>query len=288
VSGLAVLLGLVAAAVYGSSDYAGGIATKRVSVIAVLVVSQTTGLALGLVAVLLDANASASAAALRRGAVAGAVGIIGLGLLYTALARGPMGVVAPVAAVAGAIVPIGYGIVDGERPGAITSAGVLLAVVAVGVTTWHADDPPPGAPATSTAHHRVGVVLGLLSGLCFGAIFVLLSDVDPVQGMWPLVAWRCVSVPVAAIAAITVRPTPRPDRGIVVVAAVAGALEVTGNGVYILAAREGLVSVVGVLGSLAPLSTVLLARVLLRERLSRLQLAALVLALVGITLITLG
>lgn len=299
-SALAIVLGLAVAGVYGASDFGGGVAAKRVSAIWVLVVSQAAGLALGLVAVGFDPSANPSTAALIRGAVAGMAGIVGLGLLYTALAAGTMGVVAPITAVAAAVVPVAWGIMQGEHPGVAALIGVALAIgaVALAAAPKHAEPQhskpdsqlPPGA-GSITAHAqqaRTGIALALAAGLCFGVIFVLLADVGTRDGMWPLVAWRCISIPLALGALLIVRPRPRPDRPVVAVAAAAGTLEVIANGLYILAAREGLLSLVGVLGSLYPISTVLLARVVLHERLGRVQLAGLALALVGIALIAAG
>ena len=283
-SALAIVLGLTVAAVYGASDFAGGVAAKRVSAIWVLVVSQVVGLGLGLVAVGFDPSADPTTGALIRGAVAGVAGVVGLGLLYTALAGGTMGVVAPVTGVMSALVPVAWGLPQGERPGAAALVGVALALGAVALAAA-----PASAPDQSSNNAtRTGVPLALGAGLCFGTILVLLSDVDPGDGMWPLVTWRCVSIPLALAALVMVRPRPGPGRPIVALATVAGGLEVLANGVYILAAREGLLSLVGVLGSLYPISTVLLARAVLRERLARVQLLGLALALGGIALIAAG
>ena len=285
-SALAIILGLTVAGLYGASDFAGGVATKRVPAIWVLVVSQTVGLGLGLLAVGLDPNADPTTGALVRGAVAGVAGVVGLWLLYTALAGGTMGVVAPVTGVTSALVPVGWGLTQGERPGAVALIGVVLALGAVALAAAPASAPAPSDRSGPRA--ATGIPLALAAGLCFGTILVLLSDVQPRDGMWPLVAWRCASVPLAFAALLIARPRPRPGPPTVALASVAGLVEVLANGVYILAAREGLLSLVGVLGSLYPISTVLLARVVLRERLGRVQQLGLALALGGIALIAAG
>src|SRR5690348_748412 len=114
-----MVLGLTVAAVYGTSDFAGGLATKRVSALWVLGLSQTVGLFVALLAVAFDPSAHPSTDALVRGAVGGTVGVVGVGLLYTALAGGTMGVVAPVTGVTSAVVPVAWGLLQGEHPSAI-------------------------------------------------------------------------------------------------------------------------------------------------------------------------
>jgi drug/metabolite transporter (DMT)-like permease len=204
-------------------------------------------------------------------------------LLYTALAGGTMGVVAPVTGVTSALVPVAWGLVQGEHPSAVALVGVALALGAVALAAS-----PARAATDQPSARATGVPLAFAAGLCFGTILVLLSDVDPADGMWPLVAWRCVSMSLAVAAVVLVRPRPRPNRPAVGLAAITGVLEMVANGVYILAAREGLLSLVGVLGSLYPISTVLLARFLLHERLDRRQELGLVCALGGLSLIAAG
>lgn len=297
-------LGLGAAAVYGASDFAGGAATRRVSTLWVLAIGQGTALLLGLFAVAVDRRSEPIASAIGAGALAGVLGVAGLGTLYRGLAAGPMGVVAPVATVAHAVVPFVWGLARGERPSGTALVGVLVAVVAVAVIARSeggaeggaAQDAGEGGEPEPEGHEgghgagnaRLGVPLGLAGGAAFGLVAVLLADVSTRAGMWPLVGWRAVSFPVALVALVVVRPRPGPARAVGALAVTAGSLEVLGNGLYLVATRQGLLSLVGVLSSLTPLSTVGLAVVVLRERMGPTRLAALAAALLGVVLIAGG
>jgi drug/metabolite transporter (DMT)-like permease len=286
-SALAIVLGLAVAGIYGASDFGGGIAAKRISATWVLVISHPAGLVVALLAVGFDPSADPSSGALIRGAVAGILAVVGLGLLYTALAAGQMGVVAPVTAVVAAIVPVGWGLLHDEQPGAVALIGVALAIGAVALAASPAHAPVPGAAGAGVSSVAL-LPLAIASGACFGAIFVLFSEFHVSDGMWPLVIERCVSIPLVLGLLAIARPKPRPDRPLIAISILVGALEVVANGLYILAVREGLLSLVGVLGSLYPISTVVLARVVLGERLGRVQQVGLALALVGIGLIAAG
>jgi len=281
---IGVVLGLSTAIVYGASDFLGGAASKTVSAAWVLLVSQATGLALALVVVGFDTHSRSSPAALAHGAVAGVLGVGALGLLYTALAIGPMVVIAPIAAVVGALVPFGWGLVKGEHLSVPAVVGVVLAVGAVVLVSLHPRDEVGDEPV-ERRRFPLGVPLAVVAGLCLGVVAVLVADTRSATGMWPLVAWRGVSLPLAALAVLVLRPVPRPGRRIVVMGVAVGLLEVAGNGSFIVAARHGLLALVGVLASLYPVSTVILARLRYHERLVPLQMVGLALAVTGIALI---
>jgi drug/metabolite transporter (DMT)-like permease len=178
-------------------------------------------------------------------------------------------------------------LLHGEQPGVAALIGVALAIGAVALVAAPAHAPVPAASDEGVRGVTL-LPLAIASGACFGAIFVLFSEFHASDGMWPLVTERCVSIPLTLAALLIVRPTPRPGRHLVAIAIAVGALEVVANGLYILAVREGLLSLVGVLGSLYPISTVVLARVVLGERLGRVQQVGLAFALVGIALIAAG
>ncbi len=281
---IGVVLGLTAAVVYGASDFLGGAATKQVSAAWVLLISQASGLVLTVVVVGVDAHSRPSTQALVHGAVAGALGVLGLGLLYRALAIGPMVVIAPIAAVVGAIVPFGWGLVRGEHLSATALAGVALAVVAVALVSLHPRDEVGDEPV-ERRRFPLGVPLAAGAGLLLGVVAVLVADTRSARGLWPLVAWRCVSLPLVAAAVLVLRPRPRPGRVILGVGVAVGVMEVVGNGSLIIGARHGLLALVGVLASLYPVSTVVLARLRYHERLVPLQVVGLVLAVSGIALI---
>lgn len=292
-----MLLGLLVAAAYGAGDFFGGLSSKRASVAAVVVLSQLSGLPLLAVLVLLTGG-DPTTTTFVLGALAGAVGGVGLTTLYRGLASGRMSVVAPITAVGAAIVPVLWGLVTGERPSLPAVAGIVLAVVAVGLISRTPDDAPladhVADDGTVTTPETVAPVapylaLAVLAGLAFGTVFVLLAATGEGVGFWPLVAGRTTSITLLALGArATGRRLLPPDRRALPLIAAAGVLDVTANALYLLAARQGLLALVAVLSSLYPASTVLLARIVLRERLTPVQVGGLGLAGFGVVLIAAG
>lgn len=282
---MAVVLGLLVAATYGAADFFGGLSSKRASVPAVVVLAQLTGLPLLAVLVVL-AGGEASVRNVGYGAIAGGFGAVGLVCLYRGLSAGRMSVVAPITAVGAALVPVAWGLVRGERPGTVALVGVVLALVAVGLVSRSDDDvldgeetPPRPVPVTF-------LPLAVIAGVAFGLVFVLLSLTDDDAGFWPLAAGRLVSIPLLTIGTIaTGRSFGLASKEAARTIVAAGVLDMTANALFLLASREGLLALVGVLSSLYPASTVLLARLVLQERLLGVQVAGLVLAGTGVVLI---
>lgn len=310
---MAIVLGLAAAVVYGAADFAGGLATRRTPALTVVVLSQLMGLVVLVVALPFVASGPPLAGDLVRGGLAGIGGGTGVALLYRGLAVGRMSVVAPITAVGAAALPVAWGLVSGERPGVGALVGVLVALVAVvlvsAASPAAAGDvavvaPSPEASATGAGDVaaagpgvgvavRAGTALGPgileagLAGLAFGVFFILLDGTSADAGLWPLLGAR-TSILVAGAAAAVSRTSLRPAPGQLPRIALAGLLDMGGNVLYVLAAQQGLLSLVAVLVSLYPASTVLLARVVLGERLAGLQRVGLALAAAGIALIAAG
>jgi drug/metabolite transporter (DMT)-like permease len=285
---VAVLLGLLVAATYGAGDFFGGLSAKRAPVAAVVVVSQLCGLPVLAVLVVLTGG-EPTVATFALGAAAGAFGGVGLTCLYRGLAIGRMSVVAPITAVGAAVVPVGWGLMQGERPGPVAFAGVVLAILAVALISRTADEAVDGSHTTATTPVRPVLVLSVVAGVAFGMVFVLLAETGDDAGFWPLVAGRCTSVALLAIGAAATRTSLRPGNVAAMARiAAAGTLDMTANALYLLAARRGLLALVAVLASLYPASTVLLARVVLKERLLPIQIAGLGMAGTGIVLIATG
>ena len=284
---MAILFGLGAALAYGAADFLGGLMTKRTSVLAVVLLSQAFGTILMVAAVPLVLKTPLDTGAMAWGAAAGVTGGAGVTLLYRGLARGQMSVVAPVTAVVAASIPVVVGLVQGERPGGVSLAGVALGLAAVAlVSSPHEADRKP------SSHTTIGRPNGLLealgAGLCFGAFFIFLDVAGDDTGLWPLVGARGGSFAVITAAVVVLRPRMRPAPGSMVGIAGAGVLDVLANLLYLLASRRGLLSLVAVLTSLYPASTVVLARVVLHERLQRPQLVGLACAAVAALLIAAG
>ena len=277
---MAVLLGVLVALSYGAGDFLGGMGTRAQAVTTVVAASQASALVLLAVGVPLE-GAPLGWDDVGLGALAGGVGVVGILLLYQSLATGTMGVVAPVTAVGAAVVPLVVGLATGERPGVLALIGAFVALGAVALVAGGESDSPEHAKAGRGSP----LLLAVGAGIAFGLVFVLLSATDEGSGFWPLLGGRTVSVTLVGLWLLRSRTPllPRPGTRLVVLGS--GLLDVTANGLYLLAVREGLLSVVAVLSSLYPAATVVLARVVLGERLRPAQLAGLGLGLAGVTLI---
>lgn len=279
---MAILLGLASAITYGAADFVGGLVSKRVNVLVVVALSQTFGTVL-LVAALPFFEGEATGTAFGWGAAAGVAGTTGVVMLYRGLAKGRMSVVAPLTAVEAAVVPVVFGLVTGERPSATALAGSLIALLAIALVSTA---PSPGGTERQ-GMRSPGVLDALGAGLAFGAFFVFLDGTGDDAGMWPLVGARGASFMLAVVALAATRRRPVPPPGTALPIAGAGVLDVTANLLYLLATQRGLLSIVAVLTSLYPASTVLLARIFLKERLVRAQLVGIACAFAGIVLIAL-
>jgi drug/metabolite transporter (DMT)-like permease len=278
---VAIVYALVAALVYGVSDYAGGRASRFSAAINVTVLSEVVILGGLLVVVPLVGDPLAPARDLMWGALAGVGGVVGIVALYYALANGAMTVVAPITGVVAAVVPVVVGLLLGERPAVIALVGIVLAVGAVALIGGAI-----GVPHVPTPTRLV--VIAFVSGAGFGLLFVFYSRASDESGLWPLLAARATSLPLL-LATLVVRRRPWSMTAAAArLAVVVGVLATTANASYLAATRRGLLSVVAVVASMYPASTVALAWMLDGERLRRPQLAGMALAAVALLLVTLG
>ena len=279
---LAIVLAFSSAVSWGFADFLGGIQTRRYAVLTVLVVSQAAGLiGVGLL-VILSGESPPSLADMAPAAFGGLFGIVALGAFYRALAIGTMSIVAPISAT-GAIVPVVAGLASGDQPGAIQLVGIVVAVAGVILASREA----PGEDEAEVADARKSIALALLAALGFGGFLTLLDQSAEHGVEWALLAARATSFPALLIAALAVRPG-LPRREDLPALALVGILDAGANGLFALATTHGLLSIVGVLGSLYPVTTVILARAVLRERVRRIQEVGVVAALAGVALIAAG
>ena len=278
---MAVILALASAVVYGAADFMGGLATKRSGAYAVVVWSQMAGLVILAAAVVVLQQAVPQAADLGWGAVGGVGGGAGFVLLYRGLSIGRMSVVAPTAAVFAAALPVLVGVGLGERPHPAALIGVVVALLAIVLVS---SGPQGPVDAISTGRRRPGLLEAVGAGVGFALFFVCLAQTASDAGLWPLLAAR-VSIPVAAAAGLVLRATLRPAPGSWPRIVLVGVLDMAANLLYLLASRRGLLSLVAVVVSLYPASTVVLARFVLQERLTGRQLAGLAAAAGGVALI---
>ncbi len=277
---MAALLALASSLVYGSGDFLGGMASRRAPAILVTIWAQLIGLVGLAVAVVVLPADDVTAADMAWGGVAGCGGAMGLLLLYGALGDGTMSVVAPLSAVWSAVVPVGFGLTTGERPSGLALVGVALALFAIALV---------GAESESAGRvTRRTLLRALGAGTGFGLYFVLLAQTDKDAGVWPLIPGRMTGVVLLVVVALAGHRLTALPRPVWRLTAACGVCDSTANVLYILAAQRGLLSLVAVLTALYPASTVLLARVVLKERLGRRQLAGLAVALAAVTLVAAG
>ncbi len=279
-------LALASAVCYGAADFLGGLTAKRANTLAVVVVSQLAGLALLLLMLPVLPPASPVTADYLWGALAGLTGGGGVALLYRALAIGVMAVVAPTTAVCAVAIPVLAAVLLGERPGAITIGGIVLAIVAIALVS-RSNHPEPGHENrdAKTGSRGSAFSLALLAGVVIGVFFLALARTSADAGLWPLVAARIVSVSLFAAMALVASQSLRIPPGIRVTVIAGGTLDMIANLLYLIATRSAPLSVVVTLASLYPASTVLLARVVLHERLSRTQWLGVACALLAVMMI---
>jgi drug/metabolite transporter (DMT)-like permease len=284
---MAYLLALASALMYGAADFTGGLATRRAATIPVVIASQFSGMVLLALLLPVLPGSFPSRADLLWGVAAGLTGGGGVALLYRALAVGRMAVVAPTTAVCAVVIPVVAAMLLGERPGGLAVLGILVGIGAIVLVSQQTEtDSEP--TATGIRGLPPGVGIALVSGILIGLFFLSLAQTAPGTGMWPILAARITSVTLFAMAAVVRRIPLTLPRPALALALGGGMVDMLANAAYLLAAREGQLSLVVTLSSLYPASTVLLARVLLGERLNARQLGGVGCALAASVLIVIG
>jgi drug/metabolite transporter (DMT)-like permease len=276
---MGILLGLAAAVLYGSSDFGGGVASRRYGPLRVTVIGSAAATVLAWAALILSGGPEPDLRAVAWGLGAGLAGGIGTLALYRGLARGQMSVVGPVSAVGAAVVPVAAGIALGERPGMLAVAGVLVALPAIVLVA-----------ASGSVRGRLGSGLfdGLAAGLAFGILFIGLAQAGQHAGMWPVACEQTGTLLVTLAVAVASRePLNIPVRaaGLPVLAGVSSTAAALA---YYYATHVSMLAVAAVLTSLYPGVTVMLARALLHERFSPAQRAGLGLCTLAIIAIALN
>lgn len=244
-----------------------------------LLISQTVGL-VGMLVVAAVLGGTPTTADLGYGAIGGLAGAAGVALLYRGLASGAMSLVAPITGVVAVVVPVAVGIGGGERPAALQDAGILLAVASVALLS------AGGSKAARLS--RSTVLLALGAGIAFGLFYVALARTSSAAQLWPVVSARVASVAALGIMSAVARRAPRFGTTNPLIIVGAGVFDVSANALYVLAVHGGLLSIVAVLVSLYPVSTVLCSMTFLGERLRAPQLAGVLVAMTAVVLITAG
>lgn len=279
---LAVALALGSSLSWGFADFLGGLKSRQLALLTVVLVSQAAGLAITIGVVVARGQGPPGGGFALFAALAGTAGIIGLTAFYRGMAVGTMSVIAPISATA-ALVPVAFGLATGDRPSLAQGAGVVLAMIGVVLAARE-----PGRAVTGGTRVARGAGFALVAALGFGTFFVALDAASTADPYWAILVQRLTAVSIAAVAAVLAGSglalTLADARALIAV----GVFDVTANTLFAVASTLGLLSLVGVLSSLYPLVTVLLARLVLSERIDRLQKAGVAGALAGVALISGG
>ena len=257
---MAYLLAIASAAFFGAADFIGGMAARRAATSVVVVVSGLAGIALLAVLIPLLPASIVDPRDLAWGIAAGLAGGAGVGLLYRALAIGTMSVIAPTTAVCGVSIPVLAGIAFGERPSAVTGAGILLALIAIVLVS---QERHRRAPAPSRAASVPASAWHCCQEVTIGLFYLSLAETSREAGLWPLLAARGASVCVFTAIAIAGRHPIRMAPPLLRLVIAGGILDMVANALYLIATRGGPLSVVVTLSFAVSASTVMLARVVL-------------------------
>jgi uncharacterized membrane protein len=276
---MGILLGLAAALLYGSSDFGGGLASRRLGSLRVTVIGSAVAALLAWTTLIVVGGPGPSVRAVAWGLVSGLAGGAGTLVLYRGLARGQMSVVGPLSAVGAAVVPVLAGIALGERPSLVTVAGVVVALPAIVLVA---------ASGSVRGKLSAGLFDGLAAGVAFGILFIGLAQAGQHAGLWPVASEQTGALLVTLAVAVKSRQplrVPVRDLGTPILA---GASGMAATLAYFYATHFSMLAIAAVLVSLYPGVTVLLARALLHERFTPAQRAGLGLATLAIIAIALN
>lgn len=274
---LAPLFGLASAIAWGAGDFSGGLATKKGNVYSIVLISQLIGGIFLIILAFLFGEAVPPTADWFLAALAGIAGMIGVLGLYSGLAHGRMGVVAPLTAVISAAIPILFSLITEGIPPTIQIMGFVMALLAVWLLS--------GA-GSSTAIRKAEIGYALLAGTGFALFFILIDQANETAVFWPLTSARIASVISLALYITVRRVWSTPSWSEMPLIALVGLLDALGNTFFALSARFGRLALAATLSSLYPATTVLLAQIFLHERLTRPQWLGVLLALLALILIT--
>jgi drug/metabolite transporter (DMT)-like permease len=278
---LAVALGLAASLSWGVADFLGGLKSRTLELLTVLLFSQGVGFALIVATVAARGQGAPDGTHVLYACLSGMSGIVGLAAFYRGLAVGAMTVVAPISGMAAAV-PVAVGLGSGERPAAFQAAGIVIAIA--GVVLASREKPAEGEPSRVAT----GAGLALLSAVGFGGFFVAMDAASEPDFFWASLFNRATSLGILVAVALVLRPRVAVGPGDARVLVSIGVMDIAANVLFGAASTEGLVSLVAVLASLYPVVTVLLAWVVLGERVRRVQRYGVAAVLAGVALIGAG
>ena len=274
---MTVIFGLAAAAAWGAGDFGGGLASRRVPVYGVVLVSQAAGAVACLAPALLLGETFPTGKDLLVCIVAGVFGGVGITMLYRGLAIGRMGIVAPVTGVLAAVIPVVAGFLTQGIPPPPVLVGIVLAVVAVVLVSRVAGE----------SGGRDGLTEALVGGTAIGLFGVAIAQLSAGDLFADLTTIRLVQGALVVIVVLATRAAWRPG-GLVVPLVLIGVLDTAGNALYLAAVQTGQLAIASVLSAMYPVMTVILAAVVLREPITRDHTVGIGLAAAAIALISLG
>jgi uncharacterized membrane protein len=272
------LLALSAAALYGVADFAGGLASRSISAWRVTVWSQVFGLPLLIISVMIIGSSDVTTTDMALGAVAGLFGLVGLILLYSALAAGSMSIVAPIIGVLAAAIPVAWDVALGGELSYIQWLGIALAISAVVLLASHKSE-------TALTGRVLAQSVG--AAVAFAGFVIAMSHTNAASGLWPLVSARAVSIVLGLIVLGTTSTLALPDRRLLRLVVFIGITEVTAGIAIVLSVQRGPLGINAVISSLYPAFTVLAALIVLKERPGHTQVVGIVLAVVAVLLLAL-
>jgi len=300
-----VLFALLSALGYGGSDYAAGIAAREVSVLQLTVLAEAASVLVVLLIAPWVSSQAPSAGSVAWGAGAGISGVVGALALYMGFRNEAFNVASSLSAVGSAAFSVLAGLLFGERPGGVSLIGIGLALPAI-VAVSASSGRPAGSPGDDgggdddgrdgggaaahrpTGRHAAGVIWGLVAGAGFAGLFIGLNRAGSSRDFWPLVAAQLAALAAVCGVAAAARQLRLPTARTCWLAAVSGVTGAAGIICYFIATHAGLLAVTAVITSLYPAGTIVLARVLLRERLTPIRIAGLCLAAGSVALIAAG
>jgi drug/metabolite transporter (DMT)-like permease len=272
---IVALLSLAAAVSWGAGDFSGGVASRKSNVYSVVLVAYAVGLLLTLTMALLLHDPWPGWHSMAWGAAAGFSGGVGLTSLYRSLAIGTMGVNAPIASVVTGILPIAFTFLTLGLPTRNQLVGFVFALLAIWLIAM---------PSGGLARPK-GIGLALLAGVGFSGFLLFIKLAGSMAKFWPMVGARAASIILVALFVMVTRQDWKPQRSVLPAMILCGIFDSVGNILFIFAVARGRLDVAAVLSSLYPASTLVLARLVLKERIAKLQAFGIALALISVALI---
>ncbi len=284
---VAVLLGLAASASFSCADFFGGVAARRSNAWLSVLANQAIGLIPLTVYLLLLLDGGPTSRDVALSVAAGFASVAGLGLLFGGFAVGRMAVVAPVSAGVGGVIPILWGLLQGERPGPVALLGAAITLTAA-VVLARSEAPVVDAEVDLPSDDTKAALMALGAGVAFGVILICFSETTEGAGLWPPMVAHFVAIPTLTLIVVasgrSLRPPPEARRVMVA----SGFFDATAIALLVVALRQDLVSLVAPAANLYPAGTALLAALVLGEHLHRTQVLALAAAVVGLVLLAVG